>query len=33
VEEMENDRQDMDIDGVKTDLTALANTVIAFADD
>jgi hypothetical protein len=33
VEETENDRQDTDIDGVKTDLVALSNKVIGFEDE
>jgi septal ring factor EnvC (AmiA/AmiB activator) len=33
VEETKNDRQDTDIDGLKTDLVALTNMVSAFADD
>jgi hypothetical protein len=33
VEETENDRQNTDIDGVTTDLTALTDTVAAFAND
>jgi hypothetical protein len=33
VEETENDLQDTNIDGVKTDITVPTDTVIAFADD
>jgi hypothetical protein len=33
LEETENDRQDTDIEGVTKDLTALTDTVAAFADD
>jgi hypothetical protein len=33
VEETENDRQDTDIEGVTTDLTALTDTVAAFSND